>query len=411
MIRGVLFDLDGTLVNERGNLISGLPRLLIDLEELGIAIAVLTNRSHSRAERILQEIGISGTPLFSRESTGQQKMSGGLHRAATSHLGLNLTDVVAVGDTRQDSIAAINAKVFPLGATWGGGDPPFALKVPSPHALLVLLKTCFLHDPRWYWRVEGHDPAGRIVDMRALLQAGDAWQPSMYSLLKRVLKSDADVEVRGVNFRSFLYRYTLATAYMDGMLATADIWTEYPPSSSATARRGLARLSGPAALLFRDQHAPELIQRHSDSKKSATLRSRHHRGVGTELPKFTNQTNTIKLNPEDAAAVAGKEILLLDDFITEGYSTEAGRNYLLEGGGARVKVVVVGRFGSSMIELRSPREGLPFNPYEENSFAEKDFDRGYVAGTYDRQALDQFSERWALYNEMVADVELESSAD
>src|SRR5690606_4981814 len=118
----------------------GIEQMLAQLNDLGIRYAVLTNRGHTRAERLLRRAGLSHIPIVSRERTGFQKQSGGLHTAAAELLGLPVHELVSVGDTKQDSIGAVQVRMLPFGAAWATGTgPPYSIPLSEPGTLIGFL--------------------------------------------------------------------------------------------------------------------------------------------------------------------------------------------------------------------------------------------------------------------------------
>lgn len=387
MISGVLFDLDGTLVNPIGAAPEGVSALVEGLQELGFKLAVLTNREHVRAQRLLDRAGLPPLPVFARDRLGVQKMSGDLHKAAATALGLSMTETVSVGDTRQDSIAAINAGVLPLGAKWGGATPPYALGLGSPKTFLAYAREVLRIDPKWYWSLDGTDIGGRPVQMRALLQAGDG--QTLYPILLRVLKKDADPKEEGANFRKFLVAYLTSMLYQEGALRNIKFWAGVPPSSSSTARRGISDLTELTSDFFRISHVPGLLDRHGPARKSAYARARG------EKPTFDNQTRTLILDRAYINKLTGTKVLVSDDFITSGLSMEASRNFLVAGGASHVLAVAVGRFGRSPVKLWSPKSSVALNPWEPCNLGSGEFDSKLVDGSFDPKAVTQFEGAWS----------------
>lgn len=387
MIDGLLFDLDDTLVTSQGTALEGVREMVEGLQELGFQLAVLTNREHVRAERLLDKADLPSLPVFAKDRLGVEKMSGKLHTAAVEAMGLSLTQTVSVGDTRQDSIAAINAGVLPLGAKWGGGTPPYAMGFGSPKVFLAYAQTVLRIDPKWYWTLDSADGRGRPVQMRALLEAGGG--QSLYQTLFGVLKRDADPKQEGANFRKFLVAYLTSMLYQEDLLRDVKIWAWVPPSSPSTARRGISDLTGVTTNFFRIAHVPGLLDRHKSAQKSAYAR---HQGI---TPTFDNQTKTLILDGEHRGRLAGKKVLVADDFITGGLSMEGCRNFLVAGGASEVLTVAVGRFGRSAVRLWSPREGVDLDPWEPCNLGASEFETKLATGSFDPNAVKQFEAAWS----------------
>jgi len=103
------------------------------------------------------------------------------------------------------------------------------------------------------------------------------------------------------------------------------------------------------ARLFRDTFAPSLLYRHKAARKSAYMR------YAGESPTLQDQITTMCLNcePKDRAkTIIDKTILVVDDFITQGFTTEWARHLLLNAGAKQVITVAIGAFHDA-IEVQS----------------------------------------------------------
>jgi hypothetical protein len=103
-------------------------------------------------------------------------------------------------------------------------------------------------------------------------------------------------------------------------------------------------------------------------------------------PTLINQTNTMMLNPAHRDRVVDKSIVLVDDFITRGYSSECARNLLLLGGATEVTCVAMGKYGVNMTVVTRPK-GYKWDPYAPKTHASGAFSEYSQGGTTDASAL------------------------
>ena len=173
------------------------------------------------------------------------------------------------------------------------------------------------------------------------------------------MRSDSDL-------RTTLFFLFLTTIYMDQDHRDVDWWTIYPSHEGTTHRRNLARFIDFATKLFRQQFKDNLLERHTPAKKSA-----FERWAGRD-PSFTNQTNTVRLNPVYRRRLPGKHVLVVDDFTTAGYSFECARNLLLIGGARRVTCASFGCYGTRH-SIHTPKREGQWDPWNPNTFRSDEF--------------------------------------
>jgi adenine/guanine phosphoribosyltransferase-like PRPP-binding protein len=135
-----------------------------------------------------------------------------------------------------------------------------------------------------------------------------------------------------------------------------------------------------AARLFRDRYVPDLLIRHTQAMDSGQARKKQ------VSPTFLNQTNTMMLNSAHRDRAEGKSIVLVDDFITRGYSCKCARNLLLLAGAAKVTCVALGKYGPSMTVVTRPK-GYKWDPYTAKTHTSGTFIEYSQMGTTDANAL------------------------
>ncbi len=100
----------------------GVRELLRFLEERGVAKALVTNNTFRNTDYLLRKFGLDFDCVITRES-GLWKPSGAPLREAMKRMGLRPDECFAVGDTRFDILAAVDAGV---GAIFILADDPQA---------------------------------------------------------------------------------------------------------------------------------------------------------------------------------------------------------------------------------------------------------------------------------------------
>ncbi len=102
----------------------GMPETLIRLKEMGLKLAVLSNKPHKQAIEVVQKL--YGTDLFDhiqgkvKEIERKPSPDGALYVANT--LGLKPKDILYVGDTSTDMKTGKSAGMNTIGVLWGFRD-------------------------------------------------------------------------------------------------------------------------------------------------------------------------------------------------------------------------------------------------------------------------------------------------
>ncbi len=100
---------------------AGIPELLGDLQQRGIALAVITGKERSRALEVLRYFSL--TDYFESVVCGDDPFPGKPHPDGLlwilQQIGIAPAAAVLVGDSPSDILCAKYAGVFPLGAGWG----------------------------------------------------------------------------------------------------------------------------------------------------------------------------------------------------------------------------------------------------------------------------------------------------
>ena len=100
---------------------SGIPELLQRLAELGIAVAVITNKTEATAVRIVRHFfpETDFAFIWGRNDTRPLKPDPAAGRAACAALGLRPEEILFFGDGDTDMAFAVNCGFLPVGCSWG----------------------------------------------------------------------------------------------------------------------------------------------------------------------------------------------------------------------------------------------------------------------------------------------------
>jgi phosphoglycolate phosphatase len=138
----------------KSTLYEGIPEVLSGLADLGIRIAVLSNKPHASTqmcvEHFLAEFPIEISMGQSADRPHKPHPAGALEIA--DKLGVEPECCVFVGDTATDMETAVAASMYPLGVTWGFRDRDELLQagartvIDQPNELILFLEEKGRHD-------------------------------------------------------------------------------------------------------------------------------------------------------------------------------------------------------------------------------------------------------------------------
>ena len=166
MIKGVIFDLDQTLVNSSileeyrskrdwqytynnlhlTNLFDGIQEMLNYVTENNVKIAIVTNSPKPYAERLLKHHSIKYDTLIHYHSVTKRKPHSEPMIKAITELALNCEEVISLGDHDNDIISSIDSGISSVLCTWGT-DGSYSCTpesiIENPLQFIDILKTKF----------------------------------------------------------------------------------------------------------------------------------------------------------------------------------------------------------------------------------------------------------------------------
>ncbi len=196
------------------------------------------------------------------------------------------------------------------------------------------------HHP-WYWTLDTCDALGRPVRAMTLIDANGAGSPNTRQALLRLLKDGIDSTIQGtpMNLSEFVMLHMLASVYHSNLFGGAHFWTTYP-GHTGDPNDVMGGFLDIAAKLSRNKYKADLLVRHTGA-----VRSREARDEGGLVGALKNQLETVQAGEAYRGKLTGRRVLLLDNFLTWGYSAEVGRNLLLNAVASEVIVACVGKYG------------------------------------------------------------------
>jgi hypothetical protein len=380
-VEAVILDLSGTLVDEKNRAVPGSARLIADLQEAGIHVAVAA--THDTAFGILQNAGLVPELVMTRRMVEAAKGNRAWVNRACATFGMQPHQVVWLGDSDLDMRSALNADVIFFNAAWSNPDFQYGIQVNSPSLFTALIREIFAKAHPWYWTCNCSDLADRSVLVRSAADANGAGNRTLARLLLNLLKDSRDTQLGPISVGEFARYHLLASMYGTGLVGGPHVvWTTYPGSTGAR-NPFLNSFADLASQLFRDRFVDDLLVRHT----SATDMSRA-RTAGQSV-SFLDQFNTVHLNPDHRQRIRGQRVVIVDDFVTEGYSFECARNLLLLAGAAEVVCVCVGRYGSRYTTF-APVDGYVWDPFSPKTHEVASFQERPCGSKRDQRALDEF---------------------
>ena len=356
-IEGVVFDVSGTLLETTGGYWStstetAQPEIEPMLAELKLMDLQIVAASNSPVFMKLRAAGLEKyiDHLLEKSDVGIAKGSAAWVAAFRSATGLEPHQLLYVGDTTHDMVTATRGPMIYAHAMWSCPPSQYGLRATSPRWVVNVVKHIFRKQTPWYWTLETTDTTGRRVQAMTLVDGNGAGSQETKERLVDLFKRDRDVGLSNtpMNLSEFVMLHMLASVYDSNLFGGADYWTTYPGHTGAP-NSIMGNFVDIAAKLSRNKHSPSLLQRHTPAKKS-----RDARGTGDWTGALRNQIDTIRVGDEYREKLIGKRILLLDNFLTWGFSMECARNMLLNAGAAEVVVACIGKYGQRVRVIASP---------------------------------------------------------
>jgi hypothetical protein len=346
-----VFDVSGTLLIEKGGFWDppsneaqpGVTEMLAGLKESGLFIIAASNQP------VWTQLGTAGLrdhidKVVEKIDVGKSKPSPDWIKHFVAASGAQPHEMLYVGDRDHDAYLAANGPMIYAHAMWARPASSYGLRATSPKWVELTVRHIFSREDPWFWKLKCTDSTGRPVDAKTLIDADGAGSPATKSALIRLLKHDQDKTYpeMPISLREYVMLSMLGSVYHDDLFGGADWWTTYP-GHSGTPNKIMGDFLTIAAKFSREKYVDDLFIRHK-----VAINSRAAWEAGGHVGALGNQLSTVKINDDYRDKIEGRRILLLDNFLTRGYSTEAGRALLLNAGVKEVIVACVGKYGHDL---------------------------------------------------------------
>jgi hypothetical protein len=337
--------------------VPGIIEAIERLRALGIQIIAAENNGPALATAtVLSHAGIPVDHVVTRREVGVNKGSPYWITHICQITGLATNQLLYVGDSRQDMITASHSNVVYIHAAWTGTPSPYGFQAPTPGWVAAVVTHIFRKRHPWGWTLNHPATGGRTIRQLALVDVNAVKQAAIQNDLLAMFKERREPQVGLMPLREFVTLHLTASIYADSLQDQTDTWGTMPSHDGRRVNRMGPRLDI-VAKLFRDNYNGELFIRHRVAQHSSDARSQ-----GGISGAITNQIETLHLNPAVTQRIAGRTILLIDDFLTKGVSTGVGRLLLRLGGAHDVLVVASVKYGSSSIVLTRPDDAQRWDP-------------------------------------------------
>lgn len=349
-----------------GSITADLSKLISWLQARGHKVAVFATDPIPIQER-LHQYGLPAVDLYLDSGVvGSKKGSKAWITEAVRRLGIPRHGMLYVGDDQQDWREAINTGTFPLHARWAKAEhEKNLLAVNDPRDLFKFLSHFFLSPTRWEFSL---DVPFAGVTLRSLLHPDTELQESEHRTFtpKDVFKYNRKAVVGGWDARHLLTLHGISNLYCEGLIPACCWFGVYPSHTAGQISQDLAAFLKPAASFFHGFFKPDLLVRSVDAVD--TSRARHSR----QAVSFTDQANTVHVNPDYQGKINGRTVIVFDDFTTTGMSMDWARLLLQSAGTGRVIQMTVGKFPKPY-RVYSPRHPGLIVPFQMTRYDESDF--------------------------------------
>lgn len=400
-LKGVIFSINNVLApkdNDDYTISPEVERLIKFLFHKNLQPVVLANREKRCGDKKLEDVltrRVGKFPWFiafrDKFPTKQKAMP-----YILSQMGWDATETMYVGNKHDDMLAALHGKVLFLNAMWYGKDTDYGIKFKSPRDLARFIDIFCLRSSLWHYSI--CEPGFEYYSL------------APFSTLKpefSIYSQDAKVSAKfGAGHPDFWTKYLWSTIYFSELYKRVDFVAPYPGHRSTNQSIASNVIEEPMLAFtkcFGIEYLRDLIIRHTTATKSQTARNEGRR------VDHLNQLNTIHLNPTPLRGsgktrykshpLAGKTVLVVDDFCTEGFSLDAARVYLKQADATVICLSWLKTINTNYMRICSliPEK---FNPFQPNEFLALESSKIYPYRNYiqDVHAPEEIDSRLAAYD-------------
>jgi hypothetical protein len=334
----VLISPSGTLVNQGqldNKLVAHLSAVIQRLHSAGVRTAIWSNRRWADQQKKPLEHYFTEHSGCVVECVGAGRGNYPARRIAGSvtpvleHFGVSRSETILVGNGQEDLLAGVNNQLLLVRPAWYPIASEYGFEVKSIAELERFCTIFGLRKHPIFWSV--NDQGLRAYAMGPYSTYIQAYAGFGSDAFKAAKLEKGALE--------FWHRLVVSSLYFSGLIFDVSYITSYPGHEKGTKVKAVDDVMTSLGKCFRKTFFRDLIERHTDSIKSAT--------AAADQKTYRNQLNTIKLNafprPYDdeeprrtRIKLKGKTVLVVDDICTNGRSLECARAYIEAAGGEAI---------------------------------------------------------------------------
>jgi hypothetical protein len=241
-----------------------------------------------------------------------------------AELGIERHEAILVGSKTVDMQAGVNNRLLLVRPAWYGDEMDYGFRVETIGLLARFCEIFGLRQHPIYWSIDN-----------GALQVRSMGPFSTY--FEEFAEFGADARRVAKENRgdpNFWFLAVVSALYFSGIVHDVNYICPFPghnPAATGGIRDLLDDVMSRFSKCFRKPYLPDLIVRHTRSQKSQYLKAQEK--------TFLNHLNTIHLNQRPRSynnlaprktplPLAGKRVLVVDDFITNGRSLDAARAFI-----------------------------------------------------------------------------------
>lgn len=385
MIKLIICDGDGTigLPNPSKQLLN-----FIDfIKDNNIQIAVITNNIKSKVVKAFINANLDVPKIIiTKNLIKKPKPAPEFIDKIVEVSGISKNHLILLGDDgKTDTLCAINSGILPLSINFSKSKKnqpylKYGIPINTPDELLDWISTYGMQRAPyfgWQYNRDTCMETNTVIDVRALI---GQMETEVNEALKRVLKFYKSDTLGSKNYfiSYILFMYLVSQCYLSDLLSDIDIITVYPGHNKGSTNKVLKDYSSYLSLFFKDKFIDDLILRHTTAPKSTYQQSQRN---------ILDQFNTIMINPDYKKKIQTKNILVLDDFTTTGFSLECARRMLLNAGVERVVGIAIAKYRSTHAVTRISKR---WDSYTPSNFTTQDIKINNNRGQFNQSADDYF---------------------
>jgi len=384
----LLVSIDGTLTHDGKicrEIATDLGRLVRQLEKRGVTTVLWSNRNWMVGDVPMRQFfsNIAGVDVPVHGSGVDGSPARVLQNSAAPILeryGVQPHETVLVGGMSDDMRAGVQNQLILVRPDWYAQQMEYGFPVNSVGELARFCFVFALREHPIFWRVQHGN-----LD----ISAGGPFSTNIEKFA--VFGGDARAFAKhGQGHPDFWFYFTVSSLYFAGLLQGINYICSYPghtPNSDPD-KHGVAATLTRLGKCFGKSYYHDLLIRHSEAPKSQYTRAAERRFI-TQLNSICLQRkphrNLSDQPNKTNLSLAGKRVLVVDDFCTSGRSSEAARAFIEAAGGQA-------RLYSWLKTINTPYQeispSVALNPYAAAAFTvdPTSTSHGYQVGIIDHHA-------------------------